>query len=195
VTTWKPHFLAIVCGGLLTLSVSSGSAQETNDPRIDMAHALFLSEVRGGVLYHDTMGREDGIDINAEILSRFAALEFTTPFLDTRAMLRPHLGVNLNTAGNTSMAYFGYSLTVDLNTWLFVEGSFGGMFHNGNTGVNKPNALSLGCNLLFREAGSLGVRFSESVNLSAMIEHSSNAGGCTGNNGMTNVGMRLGYLF
>ncbi|SDU39294.1 acyloxyacyl hydrolase [Stappia sp. ES.058] len=194
-TIWKLAISAITCGILLNLSAPPAVAQDRNGPRVELAHALFLSEVRGGVLYHDTMGRENGIDINAEILSRFAALEFTTPFLDTRAMLRPHLGVNLNTAGSTSMAYFGYSLTVDLNTWLFVEGSFGGMFHNGNTGVNKPNTLSLGCSLLFREAASLGVRFSESVNLSAMIEHSSNAGGCTGNNGMTNVGMRLGYLF
>ncbi|WP_349358540.1 acyloxyacyl hydrolase [Stappia sp.] len=178
-----------------TAGIGPAQAADPAESRVSAAHALFLSEVRGGVLYHDTMNRESGLDINVEVLSRFAALEGTLPLLGTRMMLRPHLGANINTGGNTSMAYFGYSLTLDLTSRLFVEGSLGGMVHDGSTRAGTPNALSLGCNLMFREAAAIGVRISEQLNLSAMIEHSSNAGGCSANNGLTNVGLRFGYLF
>lgn len=182
--------MAVATGG-----VGPARAADPAEDRVSAAHALFLSEVRGGVLYHDTMNRESGLDINVEVLSRFAALEGTLPLLGTRMMLRPHLGANINTGGNTSMAYLGYSLTLDLTSRLFVEGSLGGMVHDGSTRAGAPNALSLGCNLMFREAAAIGVRISEQLNLSAMIEHSSNAGGCSANNGLTNVGLRFGYLF
>jgi hypothetical protein len=190
-----------VLGGLVAAMMlaacgaGSARAEDAETARIGAAHALFVSELRGGVLYHDAMGREGGVDINLEILGRFAAVEFETPLLGTRGMLRPHLGGNLNTAGDISSLYFGYSLTVDLTDWLFVEGSLGGMVHNGNTRAGVPGKLALGCNLLFREAASLGVRLTDAVNVTAMVEHSSNTGACNANNGLTNMGVRLGYMF
>lgn len=153
------------------------------------------SEVRAGVLYHDMMQRESGVDINAEIISRWGGLAFKTPFLETMTQLRPHVGANVNTSGDTSMVYAGYTLTVDLTETLFIEGTFGGMAHNGNTEVGTPGRLSLGCNVMFRESAALGLRFSDAFNVSAMIEHSSNAGFCSANNGLTNIGVRLGYAF
>lgn len=152
------------------------------------------NEVRGGVFYHDTMDRESGVDINAEILSRWAALAWKTPFLDTQSMLRPHFGGNLNTAGDTSMLYAGYTLTIDLTDSLFVEGSFGGMVHNGHTEEGQ-GGLALGCNVMFRESASAGYRIDQAWNVTAMIEHSSNNGYCSDNDGLTNVGLRVGYAF
>lgn len=152
------------------------------------------NEVRGGVFYHDTMHRESGVDINAEILSRWGALAFKTPFLDTQSMLRPHFGGNLNTSGDTSMLYAGYTLTIDLTDQFFIEGSFGGMVHNGHTEEGQ-GGLALGCNVMFRESASAGFRINQAWNVSAMIEHSSNNGYCSDNDGLTNVGMRLGYAF
>ncbi|AXS38841.1 acyloxyacyl hydrolase [Breoghania sp. L-A4] len=152
-------------------------------------------EVRVGGLFHDTMNRESGVDINAEVLSRWGAFAFTVPFVNTPAMLRPHLGANLNLSGDTSMVYAGYSLTVDVTDRLFIEGSFGGMAHNGNTQVGNPDKLALGCNVMFRESAALGVRVTDRMNVSAIIEHSSNNGYCNANNGLTNVGVRLGYTY
>ena len=152
------------------------------------------NEIRGGVLYHDTMDRETGVDINAEILLRWGALAWKTPFLDTQSMLRPHIGGNLNTAGDTSMIYAGYTLTIDLTDALFIEGSFGGMAHNGHTEAGQ-GGLALGCNVMFRESASAGFRINQAWNVSATIEHSSNNGYCSDNDGLTNVGVRVGYAF
>ncbi len=152
-------------------------------------------EVRGGILYHDLMNRESGIDLNVEYLSRFAAFDLFIPGVKWRASIRPHVGATLNTAGDTSFVYGGYSLTVDLTERLFVEGSFGGMAHNGVHVSLDKSRLSLGCNVMFREAVSFGVRVTDHLNVSALLEHGSNAGQCEANNGLTNAGVRLGYTF
>lgn len=152
-------------------------------------------EIRGGVLYHDLMNRESGIDLNAEYLSRFAAFDLFVPGLRWRASIRPHIGASVNTAGDTSLVYGGYSLTLDLTDRLFIEGGFGGMAHNGVHVSADKSRLSLGCNVMFRESASLGVRITDHLNVSAMVEHGSNAGKCEVNNGITNAGVRLGYTF
>lgn len=152
-------------------------------------------ELRGGIMYHDTMNRESGIDINAEYLSKYAAFQFTIPGVNMRTALRPHIGGSLNTAGDTSFIYGGYSLTIDLTSRFFIEGSFGGMAHNGVHVSPDQSRLSLGCNVMFRESASVGFRVTDHFNVSAMIEHGSNAGMCEANNGITNAGVRLGYSF
>lgn len=178
--------------GLMTVA-SAVTASHASD--LDGINTRLTNEVRGGVLYHDTMGRESGVDINAEVLLRWAAFRFTIPGLNMNTQIRPHVGGNLNLNGDTSMLYAGYSLTIDLTDRLFLEGSFGGMTHNGNTRVGVPNKLALGCHVMFRESASLGFWFNDNINVSAMIEHSSNNGYCSSNNGLTNVGVRLGYAF
>ncbi|MEP3045608.1 MAG: acyloxyacyl hydrolase [Roseibium sp.] len=152
-------------------------------------------ELRGGVMYHDAMNRESGVDLNAEYLSRFAAFQFTIPGVNMRTALRPHIGGSLNTAGDTSFVYGGYSLAIDLTKRFFIEGSLGGMVHNGVDVRPDNSRLSLGCNVMFREAASLGFRITDHWNVSAMVEHGSNGGRCEANNGLTNAGVRLGYSF
>ena len=81
----------------------------------------------------------------------------------------------------------------------FVEASFGGAVHNGNTQSNLAlipvDRSALGCSPLFRESGSVGYRLSQNWSVMATIEHLSNAGICSQNRGLTNVGARLGYTF
>lgn len=187
--------LDIVRSSLLAAAITAASVATASSADLGGQPGGLTNEFRAGVLYHDTMNRESGVDINAEILFRWAAVDFTVPGLGTNAMLRPHIGGNLNLSGDTSMVYAGYSLTMDLTNWMFIEGSFGGMAHNGNTQRGVPGKLALGCNVMFRESASLGFRVTDRINVSAMIEHSSNNGYCTANNGLTNVGMRLGYAF
>lgn len=178
---------SILAAAITTGSIASASAGDIGD--------RLMNEFRAGVLYHDLMQRESGVDINAEILFRFAAVDFTIPGIGTYGMLRPHVGGNLNLSGDTSMAYAGYTLTLDVTDWMFIEGSFGGMVHNGNTQRNVAGKLALGCNVMFRESASLGFRVTDQINVSTTIEHSSNNGYCDANNGLTNVGVRLGYAF
>ncbi|MEP2706568.1 MAG: acyloxyacyl hydrolase [Roseibium sp.] len=188
-------FLAIGLTGIGLQFAATAQAADQGDVNGLLTVEGPRHELRGGVMYHDTMNRESGVDLNAEYLSRFAAFQFTIPGVNMRTALRPHFGGSLNTAGDTSFVYGGYSLTIDVTKRFFIEGSFGGMAHNGVHVSSDGSRLSLGCNVMFREAASLGFRITDHWNVSAMIEHGSNAGKCEANNGITNAGIRLGYAF
>jgi hypothetical protein len=154
-----------------------------------------ISEIRGGVFAHAVGTREDGsVDINGEVL-------FSKPLLPTDPLMaflvpRLHLGTTINSAGDTSQVYAGFTWTYDLTPKVFVEGSFGAAFHNGETGrFRVPDRLSLGCSPLIRGTGSLGYRLTENWSIMATVEHISNANLCHANQGLTNYGVRVGYTF
>lgn len=155
----------------------------------------FLSELRLGVFAHDPWSPERGsVDVNAEAL-------FAKPFdfsdqLASAFVPRPHIGATFNTRGDTSHAYVGLAWTFSLTERIFLEGALGGALNNGVAGPVTPVGRSaMGCHLGFREAASLGYRFTDAISLMATVEHISNAGACSDNRGLTNVGMRLGYSF
>jgi len=162
------------------------------------AQPSFLSEFRIGFSAQDPWGPEgnDGsANLTGEIL---LAKPFTASDLFTSYFIpRPHIGGSVNFDGRTSFVYTGLTWTYDITPSLFVEGSLGGAFHNGEDKVTDPNAhrQSLGCSPLFRESGSVGVRLSANWSVMATIEHLSNAGLCSENRGLTNVGARVGYSF
>ena len=152
-----------------------------------------LSEIRLGVLKHDTgpfsRTEEDGVNVNLELL-------FTSPgFLEAVWSPRPHLGVSINTSGDTSQAYFGLSWEFDVWRDLIVGFSFGGSVHNGETETDRTDRKELGCHLLFRESLELGWRFGEHHVITAFLDHISNANLCDKNEGMESVGVRYGYRF
>ncbi|MBN9452262.1 MAG: acyloxyacyl hydrolase [Bosea sp.] len=154
-----------------------------------------ISEIRGGVFAHAVGTREDGsVDINGEIL-------FSKPLMPADPLMaflvpRLHLGTTINTAGDTSQFYAGFTWTYDLTSKVFVEASIGAAFHTGETGrFRVPDRLSLGCSPLIRGTGSVGYRFNENWSIMATVEHISNANLCHANQGMTNYGVRVGYTF
>ena len=160
----------------------------------------FVSELRFGLSSQDPWGNEGqngSANLTGEILF---AKPFTASDLFTSYFIpRPHIGASINTNGRTSFAYAGLTWTIDITPNIFVEGSFGGAVHNGDTHSNPalvaPDRQALGCSPLFRESGSVGVRLSANWSVLATIEHLSNAGLCTQNRGLTNVGARVGYTF
>lgn len=154
-----------------------------------------ISELRGGLLVHAPGTREDGsVDINGEIL-------FAKPFTSTDPLVsflvpRLHIGTTLNTAGDTSQVYAGFTWNYDLTQKVFIEGSLGAAFHNGKTDrVFRPDRLSLGCSPLIRSTGSLGYRLSDNWTVMATVEHISNGNTCHANQGLTSYGLRVGYVF
>lgn len=154
-----------------------------------------ISELRGGVFAHNPAGRENGsADLNLEIL-------FAKPFQPADPALaflvpRLHVGTTVNTAGDTSAVYAGFTWTYDFTDKLFGEVSTGAGFHNGKTGRIVPmDRIALGCSPLFRESASLGYRLSPNWTVMATVEHMSNAGLCRSNPGITNYGVRVGYVF
>lgn len=152
-----------------------------------------VSEIRGGVYAHDisfwSFNRESGADINAELL-------FVSPdFLEAVWSPRPHVGVTVNLDGDTSHAYTGLTWEYDLPAGFFVDGSLGLSAHNGYLDTTHDDRKSLGSPVLFRVGAALGYNLTEKVNVSIQYEHMSNAYLANPNEGMDNVGMRLGYRF
>jgi len=155
----------------------------------------FISEARFGVFAHDPWSPEKGsANLHAEILF---AKPFTPADLFTSYFIpRPHIGGSLNLDGKTSFAFAGFTWTVDITPRFFVEASFGGAIHDGDTGrIVEPGRNALGCSPLFRESASVGFRLTQNWNFMATIEHLSNAGLCSQNRGLTNIGARFGYSF
>lgn len=168
-----------------------------------------LSELRVGVLAHDVpiLGdqREHGVDINGE-------LRFVSPIPDRwvadvspvwRWMLdpRPNIGIEANTSGYTSQAYFGLTWTAVLWRGAFLpqdhidfDISFGPAFNNGHTSATNTRA-SVGSNVLFHPSLELVYWFAPRANVSVYFDHSSNAGLATNNAGLDDLGVRLGWAF
>ena len=111
--------------------------------------------------------------------------------------LHPQVGTDLNLQGKTSAVFAGFAGVITLQGGVFIEADLGGSVNNGYTS-NPPagsNRSELGCNALFREALIIGVPLSDRLSVMAMAEHMSNANLCQPNNGITNVGVKLGYSF
>nr|WP_321513367.1 acyloxyacyl hydrolase [uncultured Pseudodesulfovibrio sp.] len=152
-----------------------------------------ISEVRGGVYAHDisfwSFNRESGADINGEIL-------FVSPsYLEAIWSPRPHLGATVNMSGNTSHAYGGLTWEWGLLDDFFMDANLGLSVNNGKRDTDDPDRKSLGSPVLFRLGAALGYNLTEKVNVSVQYEHMSNAYIANENEGMDNVGLRLGYRF
>ena len=155
----------------------------------------WLSELRLGLLAHNigpiASAREDGAQINAEL--RFNP----PPLFEYILSPRPHLGVSINTAGDTSFLYLGLTWTWNITDALFLDLSFGGTIHDGWLTSHEldPDRRLMGSRLLFRESLELGYRFLDHHSLSLMLDHVSNAGLVDKNQGNDDVGLRYGYRF
>lgn len=175
------------------------------------AHAqnLTYGELKLGVLAHDVHflgGKEHGVDIDPEVI-------FPSPISDgwiaglpgyIRWALqpRPTLGGEFNVGKYTNQYYFGATWTWQLvgNILLPDDGVtfsifFGPSFNDGETRTSKPDRKSLGSNELFREALELGYRFNAVYQISAFIDHTSNAGLARENQSINDVGVRFGIRF
>lgn len=162
-------------------------------PRPGPSGGGWLSEVRVGALYHDqgpfSHNKEEGIDANVELL--FAS----PPFMEILWSPRPHIGVDMNTKGDTSSAYLGLSWEWEFWRTMFAGFSLGGAVHNGKITNAREDRKELGCRVLFRESIELGFRFAERHSISGFLDHISNAKLCSTNEGLENAGIRYGYKF
>jgi lipid A 3-O-deacylase len=181
--------------------------------RIGLAAAVFVApfasqtsvaspfdEVRAGILVQgfgpfESPDKEDGLGINGEVL--FNPLEG----LSFIGAPRPHLGFTVATAENaTSQIYTGLTWEQHIARRFFLNGGLGVAVHDGETSFDPfdPDIAEksfLGCRALFRVSGGGGVMLTERVSASVHLDHISNAGLCSENEGLDNLGARLGYRF
>lgn len=152
-----------------------------------------VDEIRVGLSVHDVSflghGKEDGVDGVAEML-------FTAPeLLEAIWSPRPHVGVAVNSAGDTSQFYAGLSWTFEPLENIVFEFSLGGAVHNGTLSSSDPDEKQLGSRALFRESLSLGYRIDARNTVMVTFDHESNAKLAEHNAGLNNIGIRWGYRF
>lgn len=182
--------------GALALGGAANAADAPYAPTLYApAPAPDFFELRIGGSAQDPWGPEqDTANVTGEFLTR--KLFRTDNRLADVFVPRLHVGGSLNVSGKTSFAYAGFTWGYDVTEQLFLEGSFGGALHDGDTGrFAKPGHAALGCSPLFRESASIGWRFTPNWSVMATVEHLSNAGLCDQNRGLTNIGARIGYRF
>lgn len=158
-----------------------------------------VEEVRAGVFAQGCCGfgssKEDGVAINGEAV-------FSSPrFLSILAAPRPVVGATIATDGGaTNQVYAGLEWSVDISKF-FVAAGVGATIHDGETDRYDPVAdaarvdetVFFGCRALFRLAGDVGYRVTDRVSASFHWNHISNAGLCSENEGLDQMGLRLGF--
>lgn len=188
----------LACALAVTL-LAVGPAMAGDADMMDADSARFFDEFRLGVFGHDLDGngqrREEGVNINAELLFAAPQIDLGNPLANFFFTPRPHVGASVNSSGGTSSLYAGFTWALPVFGPIFVEGTFGGAIHNGETDLVDPDMQPLGCRALFRESASIGADVSENIRLLATINHMSNSGLCDTNPGITDVGVSLGYRF
>ncbi len=172
----------------VAMPVEASSALHAEDNRWG------IDEFRFGVLKHqiENSPDEEGIDINAEVLFNRLTLYTTgNKFIDYWLTPRPDIGVTINTSGDTSQLYAGFTWDLKLTDRIFFETSFGGAVHNG--ALDDDHTTQYGCRVNFRESAGLGFNLSEHWDMLIEVDHMSNAGLCSENRGLTNAGIKFGY--
>jgi hypothetical protein len=171
-------------------------AQGPNEPEPDRPPlGGWVSELRAGLLAHDVdhlwsqSRSEDGVDVNAEVVSFHAGL----PLLYGR--LRPNLGATLSTSGDTSKIYAGALMEWSHRAGFFLDAGLAAALHDGKTSGSRKHRKSLGSQVLFRIGLDLGWTFWQHHRLMLSFDHMSNAGLATPNEGMDTLGVRYGYRF
>jgi lipid A 3-O-deacylase len=159
-----------------------------------------IDQLKFGVLDHDaTIGshhKEPGADINGEV-------QFSSPsILSFIWAPRPTIGTDINTDGKTSQFYGGLTWTIlnfknifNPSDAIFLDGSLGGAVHDGHLHGGGSSDKQLGSRVLFRESIDLGYQFVQRQSVSLFVDHISDAGLTSQNQGITNIGVRYGYGF
>jgi hypothetical protein len=145
-----------------------------------------------------TWGPEKGEpNIDGEVLfPKFLHVEGWADYLIPRLQL----GGTGNLAGGTSYLYVGPSWTAAYDR-IFADLSLGGAIHNGDTGDNTdPHRNKIGgCRVLYHVGSDIGYQFTQNWSAMLTFDHISNGSGtlssCGANEGVTVVGIRIGYTF
>jgi len=175
-------------------------------PRLHAGEGLLglFSEIRGGPVWHDPEAKESSFAVNGELLFASFVPARTVAGMDPtfRWLLepRPHFGFTANTEDNTSKEYFGLTWTAMLARGVLRPGdgirfdlSLGTSFNNGKHHANLPDRKDLGGVMLFRVGAELGYQIDRSWSVSFFIDHDSNAGLATRNQGLNSLGLRFGF--
>jgi hypothetical protein len=193
--------LSPLVGASATLAgdLAAQPSVELFDPQPIADSPRFIDEVRATTsVFVDERPevREDGVFLGGEILFATPFPAFRNRFANALFRPRPHVGALASTNGGTSQIYAGLTWDVPVTERLFLEATFGGAVHDGET-ERRPvqTGPELGCPVSFRESIGIGVRLTDNWRVLASVDHSSHAGLCGVNDGLTHAGVSVGYRF
>jgi len=161
-----------------------------------------LSEVRIGAQSHDAYNgflpftsenyRFNGItDVSFDVI-------FRTPEVDAFRWIgspRPRIGATVSLQGLDSIAHAGLLWQVPLGDVFYLEAGFGAAINTGSLGETELPMRRFGCRIGFYESFGVGANLSPNATMTLTYEHTSNNGYCPYNDGLSNIGMRLGFKF
>lgn len=183
-----------LAGSLLATAVLCGPA---------FAQGVVLDEVRGGVFAHNAYSgfvpTSLAFDFSRIENVKFSAL-FSSPWLDEAWWLlspRVELGGTFNLAGrqeNLIHANLNWQFGL-FETPLYVEIGLGAGLTDGALSGAAAPARNFGCPLNFYESMGIGAHITETMTATLVYEHISNLGICTPNQGISHVGVQLGWKF
>lgn len=202
-------FIAGPCFGYELASTGVGGAADRQSSTL-ATHDNVATDTRdydrGGIFDEVRLGgsaflgghadfQEDGAFVTAQVLFDPLLDHFDNALADVFLRPRPHLGAVISTEAGTDQIFAGLTWDVPIGRTFFAEASFGGTAHDGALHRDPGQAgIELGCRVLFRESIGAGVNFGH-WDLVAAVDHSSNAGLCADNDGLTHAGLTLGYRF
>ena len=161
-----------------------------------------LEELRAGVFYHSAYGgflpTGPNWDLSRLEDVKFAAL-FASPDIAAFEWIgspRPEIGATLSLAGRENLVHANLNWQIPVfDTPLYLELGFGAAVTDGAlTGATRP-ARNFGCSFNFYEAAGIGAHVSDNVTLTLRYEHMSNLEICQPNDGLSNLGLMIGFSF
>ena len=109
---------------------------------------------------------------------------------------RPNLGATISLAGKESTFHAALTWHAQLfSSPFYLEGTFGAAANNGYLTDAPPGYHNMGCRVQFYEVFAAGADLGSNLTATLAWEHTYNADLCQQNDGLTDLGVRIGYKF
>ena len=192
----------VFAASLLTGSLPV-SAQDAETTVVSPGVINIVSEVRVGGGYHMVYFTMLPIEMGNWYWTRpedlTADVLFTSPDLDLFRWIgspRPEIGATINLQNEDDLFHAGLTWQLPIfDTPLYLEGTFGAAAVTGFTTGAPAGRRNYGCQVNFYERFGVGTHIGDHATATLTYEHTSNAGLCPANAGLSNLGLRLGWKF
>ncbi|MCD7058293.1 acyloxyacyl hydrolase [Pelagibacterium xiamenense] len=161
-----------------------------------------LDEIRAGVFFHSAydgfLPTGDNWDLSRLEDVKVSAL-FNLPahpVVEFIGSPRLEVGGTLNFAGWENLIHANLNWQFGLfDTPLYIELGFGGALTDAALDGAPSPGRDMGCPLNFYDTAGIGAHVTENVTVTLRYEHISNLDLCENNDGLSNLGLMVGFTF